>query len=180
MVKQEFNFKIKEQDVLPFVIKVNEWIEQGLPQDRSSDVLFFKSKLILTELVTNAIKHAHTNDFNLVVGIESDLVKITRIENGNPFSLFSEGRALEWPLAASYIGKPVMILKDKMSNISAVIKDYYDIEFKLEEYSKDEEVVIDTLLEHFGLIIITKLSDKFNYSYDPNNHLNIFEATIKF
>jgi len=60
-----------------------------------------------------------------------------------------------------------------------VIDDYYKIEFKLEEYSKDEEVVIDTLLEHFGLIIITKLSDKFNYSYDPANNLNIFEANIK-
>ncbi|MDB5119519.1 MAG: hypothetical protein JWN56_737 [Sphingobacteriales bacterium] len=166
--------------MLPFVIKINEWIEQGLPRDRSNDVLFFKSKLILTELVTNAIKHSHTNEFKLIVAIESDMVKLTRIENGNPFSLFSEGRALEWPLAPSFIGKPVMILKDKMSHMFAIINDYYNIEFKLEEYSKDDEVVIDTLLEHFGLIIITKLSDKFNYSYDPTHHLNIFEAKIKF
>lgn len=165
--------------MLPFVIKINEWIEEGLPRDRSNDVLFFKTKLILTELVTNAIKHAHTNEFKLIVAIEPDLVKLTRVDNGNPFSLFSEGRALEWPLATGYIGKPVMILKDKMSNMFAVINDYYNIEFKLEEYSEDDEVVIDTLLEHFGLIIITKLSDKFNYSYDPNNHLNIFEANIK-
>ncbi|MDB5014409.1 MAG: hypothetical protein JWQ25_2611 [Daejeonella sp.] len=160
-------------------MKINEWIEEGLPRDRSNDVLFFKSKLILTELVTNAIKHAHTNEFKLIVGIESDLVKLTRIENGNPFSLFSEGRALEWPLSSNFIGKNVMILKDKMSNMFAVINDYYNIEFKLEEYSKDDDIVIDTLLEHFGLIIITKLSDKFNYSYDPANHLNIFEANIK-
>jgi hypothetical protein len=179
LVNQEFNFKIGAQDVLPFVIKINEWIEQGLPHNRSNDVLFFKSKLILTELVTNAIKHSHTSEFKLIVEIDADLVKITRVENGNPFSLFSEGRALEWPLAPSHIGKSVMILKDKMSHMFAVIDDYYKIEFKLEEYSKDEEVVIDTLLEHFGLIIITKLSDKFNYSYDPANNLNIFEANIK-
>jgi hypothetical protein len=177
--RQEFNFSTKGQEVLPFVLKINEWIELGLPPNRNHDVLFFKTKLILTELVTNAIKHAHTSSFNLIVEIVADLVKIVRVDNGNPFNLFSEGMALEWPLAPNYIGKPVMILKDKMSNMFAIIDDYYNIEFKLEEYSKEEEGVIDTLLEHFGLIIITKLSDRFTYSYDPINNLNLFETNIK-
>ena len=179
MVNQNFFFSIKEHEILPFVADINEWIEKQLPLGRPYEVFFFKSKLIITELITNAIKHANTNEFTLNIEIGNQTVKVTRIDKGKPFNLFSKGEALEWPLADHFFGKPIMILEDKLSNMSAIIKSQYCIEFKLEEFVKQNDDVINTLIEHFGLIIITKLSDQFVYSYDPGFHLNTFEATIK-
>lgn len=179
LVSHDFIFSIQEQEIFPFVIQVKEWIEKKIPLEKSCDLFFFKSKLIITELVTNGIKHANTNTFKLTIVIDKQFVRFQRIDSGKPFGLISEGQELAWPLPIDFFGKPLMILKDKMSNMFAVIKNHYSIEFKLEEYIKKDEEVINTLIEHYGLIIITKLSDEFIYRYDPDHQLNIFASTIK-
>lgn len=135
------------------------------------DELLFKSKFILTELLTNAIKHANANEVELSIEIANDFVRFKKQDKGNQLVL---------PQTKHHdFENAIIVTTDIMHTLYAIEKEsatYF--------YCHENAVpVIDTnndFPEHFGLLIITKAADEFSYHYDSQKHANTFTAKVNF
>lgn len=144
-------------------------IKTNIPNGEGTRELLFKSKFILTELLTNAIKHANTHEVKLNIEIKDSVVKFEKQDYGNPLIL-------------------PQVKNDQFENAIIVTADIMHILYAVEKegvayfYCHENTVPsIDTendFPEHFGLLIITKAADDFSYRYDSETNLNTFTATV--
>ncbi len=144
-------------------------IKTNIPNGEGTRELLFKSKFILTELLTNAIKHANTHEVKLNIEIKDGMVKFEKKDHGNPLILPE--------VKNDQFENAIIVTADVMHTLYAVEKDgvaYF--------YCHENTVpFIDTendFPEHFGLLIITKATDEFSYHYDSETNLNTFTATV--
>ena len=144
-------------------------IKSNIPGGKDARELLFKSKFILTELLTNAIKHANTHEVKLDIEIKDGVVKFEKQDYGNPLILPK--------VKTDQFENAVIVTTDVMHTLYAVEKD------GITYFHCHENTVpfIDTendFPEHFGLLIITKAADEFSYQYNTENNLNTFTATV--
>lgn len=127
-------------------------------------------KWILSELSTNAYKHA--NPANTLLKIETDHQKIIiqKTDNGHPPSFYHQSKKKN--------GMPVNIYE--CSNCLAVIEKEDGNLYFHESPVEDQAVDPATFCEHFGLLIITRASNAFHFFYDPHNESNTFTVTINY
>ncbi|MBE9586354.1 hypothetical protein IM792_18015 [Mucilaginibacter sp. JRF] len=130
--------------------------------------LFFKVKSIITELLTNGFKHSRTSTVNLVIDIDKHSLSIQKYDSELPVT-FGSSDINDGKKLLSY---------DIMCRLFANYRSVYDVSFIIEDCHDDELPEIDNLTEHFGLLIITKCADEFNYYYDQQNKVNLFTAKI--
>lgn len=144
-------------------------IKTNIPNGEGTRELLFKSKFILTELLTNAIKHANTHEVKLNIEIKDGVVKFEKQDHGSPLILPK--------VKNDQFENAIIVTADVMHTLYAVEKDgvaYF--------YCHENTVpFIDTetdFPEHFGLLIITKAADEFSYQYNSETNLNTFTATV--
>ncbi|SFS60473.1 Histidine kinase-like ATPase domain-containing protein [Mucilaginibacter polytrichastri] len=144
-------------------------IKTHVHEDAGMHELLFKSKFILTELLTNAIKHANTSQVSLNLEITDALVKFVKTDYGNPFMLPQ--------IKDEQFKDALIITADVMHTLYAKQKEeltyFYCHENEAPSINLDND-----LPEHFGLLIITKAADEFFYHFDEQNRANTFTATI--
>lgn len=177
-VVKQFYFCVNGQDVHSFIMEGSNWIADYLPLNKDEEGILFRCRLILSELITNAIKHSLVNDITLEITVDRLFIEIKRFDHGKRFFLVLENQSEYYPLNDARAGQQIMVFKDKMYNLVAMVKNSFLIDFKLQEYVDVEHDIKDTL-EHFGLIILTKSSSRFSYRFDPDTHTNIFSARIE-
>lgn len=117
-------------------------------------------KLVLIELITNAIKHVKGYQNIIEIHIENNILKIRKIDKGPGLSIEKLKKD------NSYIRNYIISEED---NCTLIFVD------------KDNRIENDVILfpENFGFEIITKASQYFSYSYDETNKSNIFTAIIQ-
>jgi anti-sigma regulatory factor (Ser/Thr protein kinase) len=76
------------------------------------------------------------------------------------------------------VGHRELLTKDGLHSMYAVVESDTQIRFVCEEENGDEVLDVTNLMEHFGLLIITKSSDTFTYEYDVDTGLNTFSVII--
>lgn len=144
-------------------------IKTNIPNGEGTRELLFKSKFILTELLTNAIKHANTHEVTLNIEFTDKFVKFEKQDFGKPLILpHIKNKQFEDAL---------IVTADVMHTLYAVDKDGVAYFYCHENASPSIDADND-FPEHFGLLIITKAADEFSYHYDSANKINTFTATI--
>lgn len=175
-IHQQMVFNNKEGMIYPFLKDAVSFIKTHLP-DKTAQ-LVFKTKMIITELLTNSIKHAN-DDFTLIEFMVNDHeFIIRRTDIGLPFYLKNpddEQELLEWPL--NDVEGPIEIYSDHLNGLFANITSPYSLSFYAECYP-DEMIVFPDISEHYGLTIICRASDDFVYEHDPQSRRNTFTITI--
>lgn len=146
-------------------------IAGALPPSADRESVLFKSKYILTELLTNAIKHSFTKNTLFKIDIENNVLKLVKTDNGSPLSLILHANNA-YPHEEIVTADAIHVLYAQYQNLSC-------IKFFVKENMDEGALDINNIMEHFGLLIITKSSDEFYYHYDPKLALNRFEAIIK-
>jgi len=81
---------------------------------------------------------------------------------------------------ANMAGPKIPITNDILHTLYAIPEGNDTIRFACEEATMDDLVAVERIVEHFGLIIITKASDKFIYHYCESIKTNIFTASLTF
>ena len=77
-----------------------------------------------------------------------------------------------------------VILKDhkieliKSDKGRAIIQNENRIAFELDEFPIENVSIESNLIEHYGLMILTKVSDQFYYVHDASTHTNLFHVVI--
>jgi len=167
--RKEFIFVNDRTALTASVKQVLEYIEQQLTGLEYKHDIYFKTKSVVTELLTNAAKHAGTDTLNIYIDIDEDYLTIKKKECGMPFTLVKYN---------AMPGTKKRLTYDIMHSLYAINEPNNTIRFMVEE-SPDDNLDINEVAEHFGLLIVTKCAEEFIYHYDEGTKLNTFTVKVR-
>lgn len=165
-------FRNKAERIYPFLQDVVAFIERHIPE--KTDQIIFKSRVIITELLTNSIKHAFAEPIGIELFISPQSFIIKKIDMGEP--LYFTGIENRWPLT-NPVESSLLIYSDTLNGLFAKVTSPYSVSFYTETYFDDDNNHAD-ISEHYGLLIISRASNDFTYLYNPKSQQNIFTVTI--
>lgn len=152
-----------------------EFVQQHVPLANSS--LIFKSKVIITEFLTNSIKHSGHGPSQLSLTVNPEQLIIRKTDAGAPFSAHvEENIKWEWPLT-TIPHHPIKLYADALNGVFATVNSPHSLHFYTEDYKTDEDTPTD-ISEHYGLMMICRACDNFTYHFDAVTRHNIFTAII--
>ncbi|MCF0041847.1 anti-sigma regulatory factor [Dyadobacter fanqingshengii] len=154
-----------------------EHVTQRTKTSPPSPEIFAKVKWVITELLTNAVKHSGTGHCTLIIKVDENRLTLQKEDKGNPLSLSEQdtGSVFTWPIE-NFTGKlEFQIYHNGVDSLILKSEKANQVRFYIEELEGVEMpgLLIDTS-EHFGLLIMTKASDEFWYEYDPKTKINRF------
>jgi len=147
----------KPEEINDFIKQLLSLINQHILLDKPVER---NCKLVLIELITNAIKHAV--GFNNIIEIhinEEPVLKIRKIDSGPNLKL-----------------DQLISGNEKALRNYSVQKQGNVFQFIFIDHRLEEE--LNSFPEHFGLEIITKVAENFTYEYDVTSKLNVFTVVI--
>lgn len=174
-LSKKFELSVANEPLTKSLKQVLGFIGSLLPVYPEIEQILFKSKIVVTELLTNAIKHSGPSETMLrVVFNNTSEVTIEKTDFGNRFNPGNKISRLKTT------GENIVQLsKDSMHSIYAVKEENNFIKFVCEDRSDDNTPNVNAIEEHFGLLIITKAADEFTYHYDEQSGLNTFTTVLK-
>ena len=152
------------------VLDIGRYSRGGLPASKIS-----ACKQLVIELLTNGVKHSGTRLSLITIKFNSSSIVISKLDGGNVFRL---NEHQEWPLSDFKEGERTVIYNCDFYALSAVIQSENQLSFEVEEYPVEDVHSSSSIPEHYGLLILTKLSSVFTYEYDSNKKINKFSATV--
>jgi two-component sensor histidine kinase len=174
-LSKSFIFDNTAGELYPLTMDVIDFLRQD---GRVNDALVRKLKLVLMELLTNSLKHSGGEQNNIQVEVFADEITIIKSDKGNTLKIYSGGIKYEWPLPGNHqCGRTICIYSDGTANINGVIKNNCSVQFLVED-ADDRGLAIESLPEHFGLMIIARACNTFSYEFDIDTCTNKFIATI--
>jgi two-component sensor histidine kinase len=168
-----FKFPNSAQSLVSSLRHILDFISGNLPRNADGAKVNFKLKVIVTELLNNALKHAESAETRIHVLIGEKTIRIEKTDYGNRFDPENLITAKN-----NTPGSRVMLTTDSLNNLYAIIeKDTY-VKFYCEENAAAVTPDVNDINEHFGLLIITRSSDEFTYRYDITSGLNTFGVNL--
>ena len=162
------------QSVQTSLRQILDFINKHLPQQTEASKIGFRAKFIVTELLTNALKHAGHTETSMRVTIDEKNITIKKMDYGkrfNPNNLAS--------LLNRSPGFKVQLSSDVIHSIYAVVEKGCQVRFAYEENLTNAPLDISEIMEHFGMLIIIKAADEFTYQYDQSSGQNTFDVVLK-
>jgi hypothetical protein len=161
-----FEFNNRPQDITGFTRHFLDDLTTMLMQYHHEGDLLFKVKTIVTELLNNAVKHSGAQQTTFEVNLDSSTLTIVKKDAGKHFEL---------PLQAKSESNRIVVSHDAMHLLYAVVENEDVIRFFWEDTLADN-LDINQLNEHMGLLIITKAANEFTYQYQ--NPVNLFTVKL--
>lgn len=147
------------------------YIAGRIPAQADREDILFRSKVIITELLTNGIKHAGEHHTRFDVEADQRRLLISKTDNGAPLYLVNARQTTD---------DRKLISADPLNSLYAVWEGENQIRFASEEGSLDDFLSFEQVMEHFGILIITRSADEFTYTWDKGTSSNIFRVLIGF
>jgi len=171
-----FVFDNHADGLYPLVTDMIAYIHQHA---QVSEATTQRLKVTMIELLTNALKHASQSATAIKVELTEDKVSIQKKDTGNGLAIFCHQNFMEWPLpGVHHTGKVITIYSNGDATLKANLKDNCTLQFFIEETENTDPVDINTLAEHFGLMIITRACNTFTYYFDVDTCSNNFIISI--
>jgi anti-sigma regulatory factor (Ser/Thr protein kinase) len=171
-----FLFNNHADGLYPLVTDMIAYVHQYA---QVSEAITARLKMIMVELLTNAIKHANQSTTAIKVELTGNKVSIQKKDPGNGLAILCGENLLEWPLpGVHHAGKIITIYNNGDTALKAKLKDNCNLQFFIEETENVHPVDINTLAEHFGLMIITRACDTFTYHFDVDSCTNNFIGSV--
>jgi hypothetical protein len=149
-----------------------------IPSQADKEDILFRCKVIITELLTNAIKHAGKGGTRFDIEMDAQKLIICKTDTGMPLYLVNT-RNNNTTKDGAELNKR-LISADFLNSLYAIWENENHIRFASEEGSLDDFLPVEQVMEHFGILIITRSSDEFTYTYDKAARSNVFRVRINF
>lgn len=156
-------------------------VSELIQESSNYESIIQRSKWAITELLTNAVKHSQTDKTTFQLSIQDNQLLVEKIDQGQVLTLTTLDGIfkLTWPLFTSYFGQEFNLQKNGSDSLQVRIDENHQAIFYIEEVDDfDFFSSIENFSEHFGLLIITKSTDKFTYDYDSTNLTNTFRCSF--
>ena len=175
--KLEFEFDNSADKLVSSLEYMLGHITGRIPVWADAENILFRSKVIITELLTNGIKHAGKSSTLFDIETDAERMVIRKIDRGMPLYLVNTHH--NSPSGNEELNKR-LISADPLNSLYAIWESENHIRFVSEEGSLDDFLSFEQVMEHFGILIITRSSDEFTYTYDKKVKTNIFTVNILF
>lgn len=138
-----------------------------------------KFKLVIMELLTNAMKHSKAVSF-LELGIKESQLIVKKIDLGSKFSFsdLATGSPCNFPLVDFEYPTQVTALLGNNYTLDIMVKDENRIEFL--EPPEIDYLSLQEIPENFGLMVIRQCASSFHYHYNHPQGKNTFEVIFEF
>lgn len=173
-MKKEFVFNNQADELYPALQEMMSFI--GSRDSSAIQLISSRCKVILTELLTNGIKHAVVAPTLFTITLDGHSLKIVKSGHGTPFLPDHVGK--QDP--AGDAGRRIVISSDPLSDLYVVKETLYRLRFGVSDHPITDDLQVEGLVEHFGLLLITKASDRFFYEFKPEAGLNVFSSVVLF
>jgi two-component sensor histidine kinase len=172
---KEFTFNNTAETLYKQVLAITNFVAQCGVLPTITDSL----KPVLTELLTNAVKHSGAISTLLKVEVTDNEITIAKTDWGKPLALEILGRELVWPLSDDTEKEIISIYNDFNCTLKAKLQHSNRVTFFVEDFDDTHHMPdIGDVTEHFGLLIIASACKTFEYHYDAAGATNNFIATI--
>ncbi len=173
-MKKEFTFNNQADNLYPVLEDMMTFIRtSGRVTDQK---ISGRCSIILTEMLTNAIKHAGVAPTTVAVVVEPSFLQMVKSDYGQ---LFLPHHTQHPGMASGEAhDQKIVITADPMSELFVVREGNHTLRFGVQDYPITEFFEVDGLMEHYGLLMITKASDQFYYEYQPETGLNLFRSLV--
>ncbi|MBD1364605.1 hypothetical protein IDJ77_12365 [Mucilaginibacter sp. ZT4R22] len=174
-VPKQLIFGHTAEELYPLVVEGVEFLQRE--SDTDDDTLT-KVKLVLMELLTNALKHSGGGQTEVWLHVDQSDIIIKKNDTGNPLVIYCGGIKHEWPLPGNHqAGRIICAYSGNGSNLNAAVKNNCLVQFLVEETGPEETDLL-RLPEHFGLMIIARACSSFAYEFNIDTCTNTFTAVI--
>jgi anti-sigma regulatory factor (Ser/Thr protein kinase) len=169
-VVQQFSFQNARLSVMTSLREIIEFINGNLSRCGGRHNRHFDIEMVIIELLTNAIKHTGDTEISVNISISNEHLTIEKSDYGNPFNPNGFLSRL------TNTGSKVQISRDDLYSIYALIETDNQARFICEE--NNTALSFTDIIEHFGLLIITRSAEEFTYRYNPATGLNTFRVIM--
>ncbi len=173
----EFEFDNKAGELVSSLEYMLGHIKGYLPAHAATEDVLFKCKVIITELLTNAIKHPGKGKTLFNIEVDETALAISKTDYGLPLYLINTRNNSARAIAET---NKRLISADPLTSLYANWESENHIRFSSEEGASGDSFPVEQILEHFGMLIITNSSDEFTYVYHKNTRANVFKVRIHF
>lgn len=138
-----------------------------------------KFKLVIMELLTNAMKHSKAVSFLDLERKENEII-IRKVDFGCPFS-FSDSETAkvhDFPLSGLEYPTKLNALLGNNYTLNIMVKDKSLVEFL--ESPEVDYLSLHEIPENFGLMVIRQCASTFHYHYNHPEGKNTFEVVFEF
>jgi anti-sigma regulatory factor (Ser/Thr protein kinase) len=174
--KLQFEFNNSSDALVTSLQYMLGHITANIPANADAEDLLFRSKVIITELLTNAIKHGGQASTLFDIEINTNNLNLQKTDHGTPLYLVNNHK--HSPSGQEENRK--LISADPLNLLYAYWENENAIRFISEESSIEDFLSVEQVMEHFGILIITRSSDEFTYTYHKDTSSNIFKVRIDF
>lgn len=138
-----------------------------------------KFKLVIMELLTNAMKHCRNTSY-LEIDVDDKQVVIKKIDQGQKFYFRDNDSDSDYQFPLDNVTEPFKIQALLGNNYKLWVTVKSEILIEFVEPPEIDYLSFNEIPENFGLMIITQCASSFHYKYDPLKAQNIFEVVFKF
>lgn len=178
---KKFVFNNETEGIYPLTVQIISYIK-NIAKDIVDDDAGFRIKIILLELLTNSLKHMGDDVTRIGIDLKNDKLYISKQDKGRPLQINTRQALLTWPLTQSkFTQNEIAIYGDDFGTLKGRVKNSNQLEFFTEDFDVryvDRETIMG-LNEHYGLMIIARASDAFNYKHKPGTGVNTFTSIIE-
>jgi two-component sensor histidine kinase len=162
------------ESIIASLQEIRGFIDEFLPADAVAEDFGFKVEMVITELLTNALKHVKNAETNIRIYLDDNYLSIEKTDFGTQFN--PDNFADIFNQATGY---KILLTFDELHSIYAVLETNNTVRFICENKKNMNRIDINGINEHFGMIIITKSSEAFTYHYDTSSGLNKFNVRMR-
>jgi len=174
--------KVFSQFVLPNIREsmiaslqeIRAFIYEFLPADAANEELGFKVEMVMTELLTNALKHVKDAETCIRIYLDDNYLTIEKTDFGAQFN--PNGFADIFKYEPGY---KKLLTYDELHSIYVVVEMNNTVRFTCEQNNSKNRFDINGINEHFGMIIISRSAEAFTYHYDTASGLNRFTVKMR-
>jgi len=176
------DFTSNKEEIPGILNECLEHIRQKTQSAPPNEGTLSKIKWVVTEMLTNAIKHSGEEHCMLAVKVSDNRLILEKEDQGKPLSLTEQytGKSTEWPI--SDLSEPLefQIYHNGIDSLIVRADDPNRAGFFIEQLEDTAmpDLIQDTS-EHFGLMIMAKSADAFSYEYDQDSHTNRFTCVFQ-
>lgn len=180
-LQKSFRYQHESGD-LAFLIRTSlDYVEGQLNLLVLSTEILPKIQWVVTELLMNGAKHSGVSESILQIEFKETGVTISREDSGPPLKLWVDEKRLQlsWPLEECMLDQQYEVYLNGMDSLQIYTESSDKVIFQVIELDAIQmHHLLNSTSEHFGLLIITKASDRFNYTWE--NGKNIFKTTFNY
>ncbi len=170
---RQFVLPNTRESMIESLMEIRAFINDFLPAHAANADLSFKVEMVMTELLTNALKHVKDAESFIRIYLDDNNLTIEKTDFGSQFNpnnfadIFKQAP-----------GHKILLTHDDLNSVYAVLEMNYTVRFICEQEQNKNGIDISSVGEHFGMIIISRTAEAFTYHYDTASGLNRFNVRM--